>query len=76
MAEREVITTVTTTTTTHIKEKDEPPPRESIISGDPIMGFLKSSVACLGVAILLIIAMQPRVNISNSGGNNTIYLNK
>lgn len=76
MAEREVITTVTTTTTTHIKEKDEPISKRQSTGEDPILNFLKTSAACLGVAIVLIIAMQPRVNISNSGGNNTIYLNK
>lgn len=76
MAEREIITTTTTTVTTHIKEKEDPPQKESSSDGDPIMGFLKSSVGCLLVAIVLIIAMQPRINVTNNGGNNNIYLSK
>lgn len=73
--ERTVIEETTTTTKRYIQEKEEAP-QTHLISQDPVMGFLKGSVACLAVAILLIIAMQPKVNVTNNGGNNTIYLDR
>lgn len=73
--ERTVIEETTTTTKRYIQEKEETS-KPQLIGQDPVMGFLKGSVACLAVATLLIIAMQPRVNVTNNGGNNTIYLNK
>lgn len=80
--ERKVIEETTTTTTTkkYIQERQDTPQQNPIASiENAFFNGLKTITYCVaGALVLLVLIMQsqPRVTVTNNGGNNSIYLNR